>query len=195
MSGTKKYWGDTKYDWPKDKAVIYAVMAICIEEDRAIRIIPNSLRQTECYKVNKHISTWVEVSDLSIEFMDYIEAELENEGLLPSKSDTKTQDKINQPEKDETPDEVIILDDFMEKYCELKGGDIKSKRALIYKHAQNKKIELPQIAGSWKRGQKKLFYTKDLISKWPAYRIVKLCQPYPLSKCRKANPNPHFSLS
>lgn len=111
-SGPKKYWGDTKgdtkYDWPKDKAIIYAVMAICIEKDSAIRIIPNSLRQTECYKVNKHVSTWVEVFDLSVEFMDYIEADLENEGLLPSKSEsidnsTKPQVHMVQAESDSKP--------------------------------------------------------------------------------------------
>lgn len=83
MSGPKKYWGDTeKYSWPKDKAIVYAVMMICIEQRSIIRIIPDSLKQTECYCINEYVWTWVENFDLSDGFMNYIEAELKSKGLL-----------------------------------------------------------------------------------------------------------------
>ena len=103
MSGPEKYWGDThQYDWPKDKAIIYAIMAVCIDRYSAIKIIPESLRQTECYKVNKKIWFWVENFDLSTEFMNYIEEDLRNEGLLDSVA------KVTGI-ADEDPDDLITL--------------------------------------------------------------------------------------
>lgn len=100
MTGPEKYWGETRYDWPKDKAIIYAVMAICIDKDSAIRVIPDSLQQTECYNANKDVSTWVRGFDLSIEFMNYIEEDLRNEGLL---------DSVPKVTGIEEPDDLITL--------------------------------------------------------------------------------------
>jgi len=92
MAGPRKYWGDTeKYSWPKDKAIVYAVMMICIEQHSIIRIIPDSLQQTKNYKFNEYVWTWVENLDLSDGFMNFIEKELKD--LFPSESNTKTPDE------------------------------------------------------------------------------------------------------
>lgn len=88
MSGPKKYWGDIKkFSWPKDKAIIYAIMAICVENaGSVVRFIPDSLQQTKQYKFNKYVWNWVETYDLSVELMNYIEADLIQEDLIDKKN-------------------------------------------------------------------------------------------------------------
>lgn len=130
LSGPQKYWGDTKkFSWPKDKAIIYAVMMICVENTGgAIRVIPDSLRQTRYYKINEYVWTWVENFDLAVEFMDYIEAELKAEGLIGNST--------KPPAKDKRPNDLITLaiaiQDFHVSRKTLKeeiyAGNIKSYR-------------------------------------------------------------------
>ncbi len=71
-----------RYEWPRDKAKVYAVMAICVDTFSSIRILPDELRQTEFYKANENIWVWVQNDDfdLAAEFLSYIEADLKAEG-------------------------------------------------------------------------------------------------------------------
>lgn len=132
MSGPRKYWGDTKkFSWPKDKAIIYAVMMICIENTgSAIRVIPDSLQQTKNYKFNEYVWTWVENLDLAAGLMNYIEADLKEEGLLPSTNE------INLPAEDERPKDLITLTKVVAEFQvsrktvkeDIYAGNIKSYR-------------------------------------------------------------------
>lgn len=62
------------------------------------KIIPDSFKKTSQYEANKHVDGTFEIFDnfSSTEFLSYIETDLENEGLLPSKSETKTKEKPEQ---------------------------------------------------------------------------------------------------
>lgn len=90
-----QYWGDSRIEWPKDKAIVYATMAICMQKYSHFKIIPDSFKKTSQYEANKYVDGAFEIFDnfSSTEFLSYIETDLENEGLLPSKFETNAQDK------------------------------------------------------------------------------------------------------
>lgn len=85
---TEKTWqgpdgASFRYEWPRDKAKVYAVMAIAADTYSGIKILPDKLRQTEFYNVNKHIDFHIAEFDLAAEFLSYIEADLREQGIWP----------------------------------------------------------------------------------------------------------------
>ena len=40
-----------RYEWPRDKDKIYAIMAIAVDNYSGIKILPDKLRQTEFYEI------------------------------------------------------------------------------------------------------------------------------------------------
>ena len=89
-------WVKSEIQWPKDKAVVYATMAICMQKYSKFKIIPDSFKKTSQYEANKRINFAVEYyADVSsTEYLSYIESDLKAKGLLPLKSDDETKDKI-----------------------------------------------------------------------------------------------------
>jgi hypothetical protein len=63
----------------------------------------------------------------------------------------------------------IDLLSFMDRYCEHERSmDLQSKRGMLQK---SKKIELPELARSAKKGRTNVYWAKDLIQRWPDYCI------------------------
>jgi len=89
-----------QYEWPRDKAMVYAVMAIWLDECSNIKILPEHLRQTDFYKVNKNVGNdmvyWC--PGLTAEFLSYIEADLKAAGQTePPGTVKKDNVKISRP--------------------------------------------------------------------------------------------------
>lgn len=77
-----------QYEWPRDKTMVYAVLAIWLDDSSSIRVLSDNLRQTDFYKANKNIGTEIERCDsVAAEFLSYIEADLKAEGLLGQKKE------------------------------------------------------------------------------------------------------------
>jgi hypothetical protein len=74
-------WRTRRLTWPKDTALVYALMLLCADDMSKLCILPELLKQTEAYKRNKNV-TWVWLHDHAGQFMAYIETDLRAEGLL-----------------------------------------------------------------------------------------------------------------
>ncbi len=80
-----KDWAKSKIKWPKDKPLVYAITAICMQAFSRFEILPESFEKTEQYKINEKIYVRYvgSYTDFSLpELLSYIEADLKEEGLL-----------------------------------------------------------------------------------------------------------------
>ncbi len=71
-----------RYEWPRDKDLIYALMLVSLDIWSSVRILPPRLRETEFYRLNTAIVPDLMDLGLTVEYQAYIEADLKGEGLL-----------------------------------------------------------------------------------------------------------------
>jgi hypothetical protein len=70
----------------------------------------------------------------------------------------------------ETAREIVSLDDFMQRHCQLyKGIDLKSRKQALYKAHKAGTITLPRPARRHAQGKSNVYYADELIAKWSEF--------------------------
>lgn len=116
-------WRNIRFEWPKDKAFFYAVMLLCADSASKIHLLPESFKQTKAYEQNKNV-TWVWLFDYAGQLMTYIEADLEQKGLL-QKKESKQKSRGRPPGRPKlTEEEVESRKAIVEGWRRAKGAGI-----------------------------------------------------------------------
>lgn len=87
------------YELPRDKAKIYAIVLLALDQCSSIKRLPENLQQTEFCKNNKNIFYHIEKYDLAPEYLAYIEADLREQGLLNT-GNSKDKEDISENQGD-----------------------------------------------------------------------------------------------